>query len=527
MKISSLRNKISCIQHCRNKSRQFCGGFVLLELLIAMVVLITTFAAVTLISFGTQNFITDSEISIQAIEKARHALYEIENVSWNNFDQVNSTTSIDFSDGVIYNKKISVTSESDVAIKKVTADVFWRNGGGRLQHSSIMKLVTDFRRSLGNDTCSSNLSGDWTEPHLISYDLATLVNIPGAGFTIGGINAYMGKLYVTVKNTTNKTDPTFFIFDITNKEVPVLLSQIDDSVTTVAGLGGLDVGRDQVTGKTFAYVVSVRPVSGSSTFGQLQIFDVSDPASPFLHSFLKISDAISYNTSQSVGNSIFYKDGLVYLGLTKTGDGPEFNIIDVHNRIEPLTMLSRVGMFNLSSTIHSIKIKNNFVYLATTDDQELKILDISNYANPWLIFGSGYDAPDSVGSGRSLALVGDRIYLGRTFTSGRPEFYILNNSDPTNLQNNNLNPDTKEIGSSVVGLIVRDYLVFILTSTSGQFQILDMSNSGSITSYADSLILPNGGTGAVLDCEGNYFYMGSNDDSGRGAISIITSSATL
>ena len=117
----------------------------------------------------------------------------------------------------------------------------------------------------------------------------------------------------------------------------------------------------------------------------------------------------------------------------------------------------------------------------------------------------GYDAVGGSGNGKSLYAVGDSLYLGRTV--GGTEFLILNNSNPATADPPGLvalggKPDVDE---SVNGLVVRDYLSFLLTNS--QLRVLKTNVPASISPYA-SVALPAGSQGRSLDCEGNFLYAG-------------------
>ena len=97
---------------------------------------------------------------------------------------------------------------------------------------------------------------------------------------------------------------------------------IDNDIKVNSGLMAVAVASS--TSGSYAYVAS----ASSFARGQLQIIDISNPASPAVVATYTIPTSV-VSTAGS-GNAIFYKDGYVYLGLTKTSaDGSEFNIIDV------------------------------------------------------------------------------------------------------------------------------------------------------------------------------------------------------
>ena len=82
------------------------------------------------------------------------------------------------------------------------------------------------------------------------------------------------------------------------------------------------------------------------------------PSNPQLVKTFKI--ATSTVPAAGLGNSIFYKNGYVYLGLAAAAGGTEFNIIDVHNPFSP----ARVGGYSFNShAVNDILIKNNYAYI--------------------------------------------------------------------------------------------------------------------------------------------------------------------
>ncbi len=505
-------------------------GFSTVEMLIAMAILIMIISAVILVSFGSQSLLVDSQTNSEALNKAQELLEEAQAKARKDYKLVNPVA--EFVDG-IYKKKVDVATQPDFFTKKVTATVSWTGEGNRNLDVQLSALVTNFENAVGGDTCDSVLSPNadaWENPQIKNSitDFAQLAGVSGV-YPITDVDAYEGKLYVTVGSTDNDTDPTFFIFNVSNPENPVFLGKIDNADDVQSGLSAV-----AVDGK-YAYVATAREISADPAFGQLQIIDISNPLSPTVVYTLNLSGIVG-TSGQGIGNSIFYKDGFVYLGLTKVGSGStdgEFNIIDVHNF--PTNQPVLADSYTVDNAVNAIYVKGGYAYLATPNSQELIVLDVSRPNDistgspiPW-----GYDASGG-GNGKSLYLVGDSLYFGRTVPSSGPEFYILNNSDPTNIVANNPTPSTIDIGDSVGGLVVRAgldsasppilrNLVFLLTRTN--FQVWDITNLFAITQWSPTFLNLAGSGSAtfepVLDCEGNYFFVGSNDNGDHGYLSVI------
>ncbi len=360
---------------------------------------------------------------------------------------------------------------------------------------------------------ASDLWGEtWTPTDINSSIFG--VAISATGSSGGSRTAQIDNVQITITYTRQ-----FYVLDTTTPTNPTFIGALgSNNISTAINAVATD-------GK-YAYLAT-----GSSSVGQLQVVDVT-ATTPKLVATLKLGTA-----GTSIGSSIFYKNGYIYLGLSHTAGGPsEFNIIDVHNPLNPTVS----GSLALGYIANNIYVRNNYAYVvhptdsSATNQEQITVVDTSNPTSPQR--ASGYHAPDNQGDGKSLFSVGDNLYLGRVFTSTtNSEFYILDNSVPSSLSTNNPNspqPKGSKISSSVNALFVRDYLTFAVNGTTtkpGQLQILNITNPASIVAYGSIISLPNATAGIsreTIDCEGNYLYIGSVPSSGaflnKGSISIIT-----
>lgn len=226
---------------------------------------------------------------------------------------------------------------------------------------------------------------------------------------------------------------------------------------------------------------------------------------------------------QKTGVSIFYKDNYAYLGLSEDDICSELNIINVQNRDSPII----AGRFEVGAKINAIYVKGDYAYLATADsNRELIIVNIADPSVPTLV--ADYDLlPDRTkwGYGKTVKIIGDKIYFGRTYIDNSPEFYLFNHKelsvDLLGSYSHNGDP------FSVNDIIIRDNLAFILAgsaSQGGNLRILNIADPGNIVE--EKIVgLPGeaGGRGGVaMDCEGNYLYVASVDGQGKSYLSIIT-----
>ena len=488
---------------------EFQGGFSTLEILIAMAVLIFVLSSVVTVSFGGQAILSDSEIAGSALASAQELIEAEQSLARKDFRLVNPVP--ETIDG-IYRKRVEVETESDYLTKKVTTIVAWTGEYGRNLDIRLTTLVTNFENAVGGDTCNSIVTGqNWLAPTVSTYAMSALNGIAG-NFPVSDIDVAGGMMYVSVNDSSLNTNPTFFVFDASTNP-PTYKGSIDNDKPTSRREDGLNAIH---AAGNYAYAASAisanfNTCSQSENCAQLQIFNVSNPVSPILAKSFKLPNSLG-SGGLAVGKSIFYKDGYVYVGLTSTASGPEFNIVDVHDPLNP----KWIGGWGVGGhDVNAIYVKGKYTYVLTAASQELYILDISNPASP--VVAGGFDAPFTFGNGKSVYAVGDTLYFGRTFSS-EPEFYVLDNEDPTIVNPTDI-LGTVEAGStqSVNGIFIRDFFAFILSND--QFRIFDISNPSSMSLKFD---LPLSEKSKTLECDGNILYIGSGETEGNiGTITLL------
>lgn len=507
--------------------RKLNRGIATLEILIAFTIFILCISGVIIVNFSNQSIAIDSQINNEAISKTQSMLEKVRADSRFDFNSVNSYTTTETSNSFVFTKNLNVeTSATDPTLdlwtKRVTSKITWQTAG-RTLYTIFTTLLTNTDGVRGGDTCSSVLTGDWTQPQLSSYEFGRDLLVPpdtSSVFPIGDIDLNNHMLYVVVNNSNENTNPTLFKFDISNQSIkPVFVSSVDNNSSVKSGYNAISVADN------YAYLANANgsnfnTCTSSLSCSQLQIIDI---VSMTVVGKLKIPGVLG-ESDQAIGNSIFFKNGIVYLGLAKTSSGPEFNIIDVGgggmggSPSNPVYL----GGLAIGNGINSIIVKDNYAYIASPNNQELKIIDVSSPSSPTQV--GQFDAPDgggNNGNGKSLAIVGNILYLGRTLLTG-DEFYILNKTSPTSSLpvlnsldvKNNSNSNT-----SINGITVRDYLVFLLTNN--DFQIFKQDASYNMIPYATSLPTP-GGKGTTMDCEENYIYFASVPTNDKGYITKVT-----
>ncbi len=491
---------------------RYIKGFSTLEIVIALAVMSITLTSVAIVSFGSQSFLSGSQTNADAMNKAQRLIEVAQAQARKDFHLVNpiATTTED-----IYQLSLDVRfpSTTDHYTKQVTALVSWTSERGILDSTKLTTLLTNFENAIGGDTCHSVVSGNWQAPTVSFASTlgATFGGTPGS-YRVTDIDAYQGKLYVT-SNYTSLNKETFFVFGLTNPLLPVYQGKLDNDPGLNGGLAAVAVAEHISDGKVYAYVAS----ASSFHKGQMQVIDVTNPTAPTVARLFKIATStVPLGTSgQGIGNSITYKNGYVYLGLTKAAaGGKEFHIIDVHNPLAPMY----VGGYAVGNGVNHILVRGSYAYISSPNTQELLVLDISNPALPTL--AGGYNAPNGTGNGQATAMLGDNLYLARE--NAGYEISILDNRVPTSTSLLGSYDVGSAASESVYGLIIRNNLLFALTN--GTFSVINVSSSTMPVLWSTPILLPGAATakGSSLDCEGNILYAGTHGDTTPGSIFVIS-----
>ncbi len=456
-------------------------GQSVLEILIALAVIVLSASSAVAVLFSGRSLLLDAQMEEVALNLSRQDFETSRATAQTNFANLtNSSSTIgDFT-------KETTVESVDAYTKKITNKVSWKTSPLRTQKVELNTIVTDWRNvsQTGGDTGGGGLTGDWKNPKTLgSVDL-------GPGNSATDLDVKNKIVYLSAQASDEKK-PDFYIVNATNGQNPFIVS----SLNTGDGLNAVDVANN------YAYV------DNQDTNAQLQIIDVSNLNNPMLIKSFKLYGVSGTN---AIGQSIFYNNSKIYIG-TKKATGPEFHVIDVSSATNPIEL----GSFEVNADVNDIYVRNNIAYIATSDNQELMLLNVSNPSSISKI--SGYDAPGDSEDGKSLYLVANKLYMGRLVGGNHEEhheLHILDVSSSTAIQN----LGSKDMATDVNGVVVRDYLAFLGTSDSNkELQIWNISNPANIEFWS-SFNFPQVATG--IDYEDNLVYVSvrSND-----ALRIITS----
>ncbi len=268
----------------------------LLEITIAFAILFSTLSGMILLVYLDQQWLMTEPIRLTALSRIDTIISYERQLAQNNFDAVVASTSIED----IYIEKIEVSLIKN-DLKKIIVTLSWPPRGylrgGQLSETAT---VADWSAELQNPTCHIGQTNNQFSSFVLQSS-----QLLSTSTTITDIEARHNILYITADSAT-KSKNDFYIIDASDTKHPKILLQID----TGPGLEALALHDN------YAYVAN------ASVNGQLQIIDVSDTNHPILKKTYKLPGV--YSDSGSVGNSIYYHQGFVYLGHLKAD--PHYNI---------------------------------------------------------------------------------------------------------------------------------------------------------------------------------------------------------
>lgn len=440
-------------------------GFSTIELLIAGAILTITISASAMTVFTIQDLSLDNSQTIQAINLLSSEMSLLANYDNSILPQNSTEIKGDFTVNKKYTPLSRFATEVEVEIKWQRKDL--------QKDINAVTIITDYQNSFGTDTCDLYIK-NMEEPQKIisSFVFPTMQNLTDIDV--------VGNLAFVSVNNANLSDQDLFVMKI---KVDNSLELIG-SLNTGPGIDAIAVAGDYIY------------VANTSINSQLQIIDIANPLIPILIKNYKLPNISGTN---AVAHSILYQDEKVYLGTVKT-TGPEFNIIDVTNKISPQLL----GSYEANTEINNILVDRDVAYITTPNQQQLRLLDIRNPNMPILastFSDSGFEAQD----GRSIDVLGNNVFFGRTVGGfNNPSNHELYNISKK-IDNTLLKTSSVDLAASSRVIIYRNGHLFVGTNDpSKEWQIWKVDQSQALV--FKSLIDLSASVVAV-DCQDQQFFV--------------------
>ncbi|MDQ5893666.1 MAG: hypothetical protein QG640_678 [Patescibacteria group bacterium] len=335
---------------------------------------------------------------------------------------------------------------------------------------------SDYEAAWGRSGCYPRLKLD--EENIEYFSEGINIGVANTSTDIEGRN---GIAYLSADSSSSSAHD-FFIIDTKDQSDFKIIS----SLNTGPGINALEIAGP------YAFVAQ------ASSVNQLQIIDIHNRMTPQLISQLRLT-LPTPTTTAPVATSIFYSKGFIYLGSAKWG-GPEFTIIDVSNINDPFI----VGTFETNTVINDIYVQDNKAYLATADEDQLRVLDMEDKRAPVLLSefsSSGWQTQ----TGKVLDFFEGTLGFGRTVGG----FNVTTNHETFLFSSSSESYASKDIPGGVYGILIQPEYTILLTHALGHE--LQVWSSGFSKLIFD---VPLGTNPVRMSCDGFALYFATGDSKG-------------
>lgn len=442
-------------------------GSLLIEFMISVTIFTAAMASLSLLIFQSQESVVSSQLEIEAFDIAQSHLDKSAELLKEDFEfSSSSTTAVNG----LFDVDISITP-LDNFVKKITTTVSYVFQK-RSFSLPLSRVVVNTEESEGQSSCRP--SGDipaWRDISMSAFDLGN----DGELKKLQDVDM-VGNFSYIVSNTNSLSDRDFFIVDHSDLSHPHIVSSLE----TGPGLVAIHVAGD------YAYV------GNTSINAQLQVIDISDRFNPYVAASYKLPGV--YDDGTTIGNSIFYKAGKVYLGTQKS-QIEELHVIDVSSPSAPVEIASH----EIGNAVNDIFAFKDRVYVANPGAEDLKVFSLGGSD---LDLISSYNAPGNLVNGKRLSLFLDNLYLGRTV--GNDELYAFNASSSVISSIFHF-----PVKASIQGVIGYGNLLFLLLSKFDDgFIVYDIS--GPIPQRINSSQVSFPAVSVNFDCDKDRFVIVSD-----------------
>ena len=160
-----------------------------------------------------------------------------------------------------------------------------------------------------------------------------------------------------------------------------------------------------------------------------------------------------------------------YAYVIRNNNSNNFSIVDITNPSAPSLVITTTILGN----IRDLDVAGNYVYFSSSNDSsELIVYDVSNPGSPTQV--GVFDAAGKA-DGYSVLVVGNTAYLGRV-SSGDPEFYVLNITNPASISSLGSLNLTGNVNKIVIG---GNYAYLASSNTAQEMQVINISNPASMS----------------------------------------------
>lgn len=476
----------------------YTRGVSTLEILIAFAVLTLSMAAMSMVVFGNQSIVVDTQTNVEAISKAQIGLEQVRALSRQQFSLVTTIPTFSWSPpgGLTYTASTSVMDLTQCK-KLATSTVAWQEDSRTLS-ISFTTYLSDIAGALflGGHCVAIPPSGNWQ----------TLASVQGGDGSVNGTGVYVKNSIAYVSaNSTSVSNPDLLIYTYDPGPPKAITPQGAVDISLSPDLGSSNGLNGVVVVGKYAYGIN------SQKDHQLVIIDVSAVGSPSVVSSVTLPNITAGFTCPNAtncpsgGRSIYYYKGYLYIGTGYLAFGlpaqnHEFHIYCILDASVPLcspTTPLWMGSVNIGHNVNDIAVRGHYAYLATSGTAgELMVVDLNTLSAPPVTT----DAPGSEDA-LSLYIIGNTLYLGRQKgIASEPDFIVYDITNPTSPAS--CATCATNFPEDINAITVFNNMAFLATSKN--FKILDVTTPSAISSVA-SLPLQKAGIG--IDYDDAFVYV--------------------
>ncbi len=286
----------------------------------------------------------------------------------------------------------------------------------------------------------------------------------------------MNQNLIIITDSASTTEPDIFVFHIDQQDTPLLIRSLDV---------GPGISSARVVGDVL-YVLNTSVNSHIKSF-QIHESDIS------LISSVRIEQL---SQSYSLPKSILVTDRFIYVGSEKNSAGGELFVLSLDKYTGSVGEIVR--SFEIGGQVNSIDSFGSYILIASANDPELLLFDREGN----LVYT--YDAPLTLGNGKSLASYFPFLFFGRTLGSGEISLLRFDQKVFDVI-------DTKRTYGTTDYIFRNGTSSFITSTSNQQKEIQSFDFSASTLRFVSYVDLPDRST-AVHCTEDSVYIAGSKNE---------------
>lgn len=442
-------------------------AFSIIELLVSVALITSAITGAILVTSHTPASLLHSSRHLEAITHAQAGISGI-------FARKSQAFSTEKVPELETHAKINLTNKDfyPSGIKLISNTSLWKTIREEEQAVSLHATISDYQNA-SSYLCSPFLSNIHNRTKLVP--VAHLPNIS----SLAGNYAVL----LATSATTTPAAPSVFLYSHKDREVALATTHTRTGTTTVGYIGS-------TMNTTHAFLISNEACSTRTACASLDVFELTN---------MRLSQVSSQKIPTP--RSIVLSGTYLYIGLRAQPQGPELLIFDVSIPENP----HLVGDAEIGSSVNSIAIDRNRIYIATADNSTAgnkSLMTFDGDVKKQGMIPESQATQPGAGMSQKIYLLGSALALGRTALHNSKELYFF---DSSNLKDPLHATDTD---TNIVDLLMRGVTTLVLTKK--DLQQWNAYDYPKRYEQSKPMALPTGVEGVALICAGRNIFVAGN-----------------